>query len=428
MNTNPSKSGGAARVKRPERRQVEWRPLALDQLLPDDHRARIVWQFAETLDLTPLYQQIRAVEGAAGRDAVDPRLLMALWLLATIEGVGSARQLDRLCERDLAYLWLCGDVTVNYHLLADFRTAHAELLEKLLVDGVAALMHQGLVTLERVAQDGMKVRASAGSSSFRRRSTLQKCRQQAQAHLDQLRQAQDEEPGESDRRRRAAQERAARERSQRIERALEELTKLEERPPKKGSRERRASTTDPEARVMKMADGGFRPAFNIQFATDGAARMIVAVAVTNQGTDWGQMQPMHAQIERQYSQPPAEYLVDCGFPSQDEIETLEGRGTSVYAPVHGEEAMRRRGTDPFSKRKGDNDAMVRFRQRMKTDAAQAIYKERSSIAEHPNAECRNRGLGQFRVRGLAKAKAVALWHALAFNLLRMITLKCVPTG
>jgi transposase len=428
MNTNPSKSGGAARVKRPERRQVAWRPLALDQLLPDDHRARIVWQFAESLDLTPLYEQIRAVEGAAGRDAVDPRLLLALWLLATIEGVGSARQLDRLCERDLAYLWLCGDVTVNYHLLADFRTNHAELLEKLLVDGVAALMHQGLVALARVAQDGMKVRASAGSSSFRRRATLEKCRQQAQAHLERLRQAQDEEPAESDRRRRAAQERAARERSQRIERALEELTKLEQRPQKKGSRERRASTTDPEARVMKLADGGFRPAYNVQFAADGGSRMIVGVDVTNQGTDWGQMEPMHAKLQRQYGQGPAEYLVDCGFPSQDEIETLEGRGTCVYAPIHGEEAMRGRGTDPFSPRKGDNDAMVRFRKRMQTDEAQAIYKERSSIAEYPNAECRNRGLGQFRVRGLAKVKAVALWHALAFNLLRMITLKCVPTG
>ena len=355
-------------------------------------------------------------------------MLLALWLLATIEGVGSARQLTRLCERDLAYLWLCGDVTVNHHLLADFRTAHAELLEKLLVDGVAALMHQGLVTLQRVAQDGMKVRASAGGSSFRRRSTLETCRQAAQEHLQRVKRTAEDDPAASDRRRQAAQERAARERDQRIERALQELAKLEQRPKKKGARASRASTTDPEARVMKLADGGFRPAYNVQFATEGASRMIVEVAVTNQGSDWGQMGPLHAKIEQQYGKPPAEYLVDCGFPSQDDVATLEERGTSVYAPVHGEAAMRRRGVDPFSKRKGDNDAMVRFRQRMKTDEAQAIYKQRSSIAEYPNAECRNRGLTQFRVRGLAKVKAVALWHALAFNLLRMITLKCVPTG
>jgi transposase len=415
-------------VKRPERKQVEWRPLALEELLPEDHRARVVWQFVETLDLAPLYEDIRAVEGEAGRDAVDPRLLMGLWLLATIEGVGSARQLGRLCERDLAYLWMCGDVTVNYHLLADFRTAHAELLERLLVDGAAALMHQGLITLDRVSQDGMRVRAAAGSSSFRRRATLEKCRQQATEHLDELRRAADEDPGEGDGRRRAAQERAARQRTERIERAIQELAKLEQRRPKKGSRPPRASTTDPEARIMKMADGGFRPAYSVQLATDAASRLIVGVDVVNQGGDWGQMAPMHAKLQRQYGRAPTEYLVDCGFPSQDDIQALEDRGTTVYAPVHGEEAMRRRGVDPFSPRQGDNAAMVRFRARMSTEQAKAIYKQRSSIAEYPNAECRNRGLGQFRVRGLAKTKAVALWHALAFNLLRMITLKRVPAG
>jgi transposase len=431
MSTEAPSAGGRPRVKRPERRQIEWRPLALDELLPEDHRARIVWQFVETLDLAPLYERIRAVEGEAGRDAVDPRLLLALWLWATIEGVSSARQLDRLCERDLAYLWLCGDVTVNYHLLADFRTAHAELLERLLVDGAAALMHQGLVTLQRVAQDGMKVRASAGSSSFRRRPTLEKCRQEAQQHLDQLRKEQDEESGESDRRRQGARQRAARERGERIDRALAELAQLEQRQKKtrkNADKQPRSSTTDPEARVMKLADGGFRPAYNVQFATDGASRMIVGVDVVNQGSDWGQLGPMHARLQRQYGQTPAEYLVDCGYPSQAEIQLVEARGTCVYAPIHGEEAMRRRDVDPFSKRKGDNDAMVRFRQRMKTDEAKAIYKQRSSIAEFANAECRNRGLTHFRVRGLAKVKAVALWHALAFNLMRMITLKCVPAG
>jgi transposase len=415
-------------VKRPERNQVEWRPLALDQLLPEDHRARTVWQYAETLDLAPLYAKIRAVEGEPGRDAVDPRLLLALWLLATIEGVGAARQLDRLCQRDLAYLWMCGDVTVNYHLLADFRTTHAEFLDQLLTHSVAALMHQGLVTLQRVTQDGMKVRASAGSSSFRRRATLEKCRAEAEAHVARLRQEQDEDAASSDRRRESARLRAAHERQERIERALQELAKLEQRPHKKGSREPRSSTTDPEARRMKMADGGFRPAYNVQFATDGASRMIVAVDVTNQGNDWGLMAPMHDGIERRYGKTPTKYLVDCGFPSQGDLELLEQRGTTVYAPIHGEQAMLRRGVDPYSKRPGDNEAMVRFRQRMKTDEAKKIYRQRPSIAEYPNAECRNRGLTQFRVRGQVKAKAIALWHALAFNLMRMITQKCVPTG
>jgi transposase len=428
MNKNSPTTGSRPRVKRPERKQVEWRPLALDQLLPEDHRARIVWQYAETLDLSPLYAQIRALEGEPGRDAVDPRLLLALWLLATIEGVGSARQLDRLCQRDLAYLWMCGDVTVNYHLLADFRAQHAEFLDRLLTDSVAALMHQGLVTLQRVAQDGLKVRASAGSSSFRRGATLEKCRAAAQAHLDELRREQDDDGGSSDRRREAARLRAARGRQERIERAAAELEKLQQRLRKKGSSEPRASTTDPEARRMKMADGGFRPAYNVQLATDGANRFIVGVDVINHGGDWGRMAPMHDELCRRYGQTPAEYLVDGGFPSQEDLHLLQRRGTTVYAPVHGEEAMRRRGVDPYSRRKGDNEAMQRFRERMKTDEAKKIYRQRPSIAEYPNAECRNRGLVQLRVRGQLKAKAIALWHALAFNLMRMITLNCVPAS
>ena len=159
-------SSDRARVKRPERAQVEWQPVALDQLLAGDHRARIVWRYVESLDLSVLYRKIRAVEGGVGRDAVDPKILMALWMFATIEGISSARHLSRLCERDLAYMWLRGGVGVNHHLLSDFRTAHGEFLDQLLTDTIATLMHQGLVTLDMVAQDGMRVRASAGISSF----------------------------------------------------------------------------------------------------------------------------------------------------------------------------------------------------------------------------------------------------------------------
>ena len=171
MNTT-SATTNRARVQRPERHQIEWRPLALDLLLPADHRARAVWAYVDSLDLSALYSKIQAVEGKAGRDAVDPKILMALWLFATVEAVSSARQVARLCERDLAYLWICGGVGVNYHLLSDFRTAHGEFLDQLLTDTIATLMHQKLVTLEVVAQDGMRVRADSGSSSFRRQNTL----------------------------------------------------------------------------------------------------------------------------------------------------------------------------------------------------------------------------------------------------------------
>src|SRR5882672_6383931 len=180
-------ASGAPRLRRAERDQIAMRLLSLDDLLPDDHRARIVWDYVQGLDLTPLYSQILAVEGAKGRAATDPRILLALWLFATIEGVGSARALNRLCEEHLAYQWLAGDVPMNYHTLADFRTGHLELLDDLLTQGVATLMVEDLVDLNRVAQDGMRVRASAGASSFRRRPTLEGCLKEAQEQVARLR-------------------------------------------------------------------------------------------------------------------------------------------------------------------------------------------------------------------------------------------------
>lgn len=430
MNNPLSSTGDRARVKRPERTQIEWRPWALEQLLPADHRARIVWSYVDSLDLSPLYAKIQAVEGVAGRDAVDPKILMALWMFATIEGISSARQLNRLCERDLAYMWICGGVGVNYHLLSTFRTAHGEFLDQLLTDTVATLMHQGLVTLEVVAQDGMRVRAHAGSSSFRRRKTLEQCRDEAHAQVNKLRTESENEAssGSSDTRREAAQKRAAREREERVAKALEELAQLEEQKEKRekdSSNDARASTTDPEARKMKTGDGGYRPAYNVQFATDGDARVIVSVDVTNSGSDRGEMSSMHEDVSKRYDKQPEKYLVDCGFATKDDITTVEQRGSQVYAPIHGEDRMREKGTDPHARQRTDSDEMFAFRQRMATDEAKELYKKRPSIAEFPNAECRNRGLHQFRVRGLRKVKTVSLWYALAFNFLRMINLGCI---
>lgn len=423
MSTPLSSEGIRVRVKRPERRQVQWRPLALDECLAEDHRARLVWAYVESLPAAALYAPIRSVEGDVGRDAVDPKLLLALWMYGTIEGIGSARELARRCERDLPYQWLCGEVGVNYHLLSDFRTAHGEYLDELLADTVATLMHQGLVTLETVAQDGMRVRASAGSGSFRRQPTLERCRQEAQEHVRRLR-AEDPGPDVSARQE-AARQRAARQRQERVEKALEQLQQvrqLKERNKKGSGEQARASTTDPEARRMKMADGGFRPAYNVQFASDGDVQIIVGVDVTDAGSDAGQMSPMHDRLQQRYGKTPGKYLVDGGFVTHQEITALEVRGTEVYAPIPAEERMRRLGHDPYARQEKDTDESFAFRRRMATDPAKELYKRRSAIAEYPNAECRNRGLRQFRVRGLAKVKAVTLWHALAFNLLRMISL------
>jgi len=409
---------------------MEWRPVALNQLLPGDHRARVVWRYVDALDLSPLYAKIQAVVGGAGRDAVDPKILMALWMFATIEGISSARQLDRLCERDLAYMWICGGVGVNYHLLSDFRTAHGEFLAHLLTDTISTLMHQGLVTLELVAQDGMRVRANAGSSSVRRKKTLDKCREEARQQVRKLREESDNEANQdiSNARREAARNRAAREREERIEKALEELAQLQgqKEKRKKGSGKRaRCSTTDPEARNMKMGDGGFRPGYNVQFATDGKARVIVGVDVTQSGSDRGQMSSMHEEICERYEKTPDNYAVDCGFASKDDITTLEKRNSKVIAPIYGEKEFRKNGKDPHARQRWDSDEMFAFRQRMASEEAKELYKQRPSVAEFPNAECRNRGLHQFRVRGLEKVRTVTLWYALTFNFMRMLNLGCI---
>ena len=415
---------GSARTKCPERRQVEMQLLSLDQWLDADHRVRIVWQYVDSLDFSELYASIKATEGNVGRDAIDPRILFALWLFATLEGVTSARRIAELTERDIPYMWICGSVSVNYHRLSDFRVDHGELLERILIDSIAVLIHNDLITLSIVGQDGMRVRASAGSSSFRRQESLAEARQKAQAHVAQWKAAEND-PAANNRRSAAAQQRAAREKLARIEKAQAEMEDMQRKYRQRAGKKRsepRASTTDPEARRAKMADGGTRPAMNVQFASDGDAQMIVAVKVTSQGSDSGLMGPMYQKIRTDYGPPPGKYLVDGGFTHRADVTKLEADGTQVYAPLYREEKQLEQGQNPYEGKAGDSAEMAAFRVRMGTQEAKNIYKRRAAIAEFPNADCRNRGLTQFRVRGLIKAKAQTLWHVLAFNFCRMLKL------
>ena len=418
-------------MERPNRAQLELRSVDLDGLLPPDHRARIVWEFVEGLDLSPLYAGIRAVEGGAGRPAIDPAILTALWLYATLEGVGSARALDRLCEQHDAYRWIAGGVSVNYHTLAEFRVAHAEVLDALLTRSVATLLSAGLVTLTRVAQDGVRVRASAGAASFRRRARLQACVDEAEAQVRALRRELDEDPAATSRRQAAARTRAVAERQARVLKALEQVADLEAKQQQARDtaarrRTARASVTDPEARVMKMADGGFRPAFNAQMAADTGSQIIVGVDVGNVGSDLGQLPPMVAQLSRRYGREPDEMLADGGFAGHDAITALAARGCTVYAPVPQPKDPAR---DPHQPREADSAAVAQWRHRMGTEAAKTLYKLRAATAECINAIARNRGLQQFRVRGLRKVKAVLLWFALAHNLLRAVELRLTaPAG
>ncbi len=418
---------GTPRLRCANRQQVVLRPTSLDELLPDEHPARLVWQYVESLDFGPIQQQIRAVEGHPGRAPADPKILMALWLFATLEGVGSARQLDKLCTTHAAYQWICGDVSMNYHGISDFRTDHGEFLDRLLTESVAILVHEGLVTLHRVAQDGMRVRASAGAASFRREKTLQECLAEAEEQVRTLRQELEDDPAAANKRQRAARERAARERKERVQKALDQLDEVRAKKKPKDRDKARVSTTDPDARVMKMADGGYRPAYNVQFATDTQSQVIVGVEVTNSGGDQGQMAPMVEQIQERHGEPPEEMLVDGGYTKKEDIDKVsapQGK-TTVYAPVMKSKDPDREDHTP---RDDDSPAVAAWRKRMATGEAKEIYKERAATAECVNAIARNRGFWHFRVRGSPKARVIALWHALVHNIMRTVTLRAAQAA
>lgn len=433
LNANPttqplvddSPSSAAAPKPQPRLRCADRQTLLpampLEDLLAPEHLARTVWEFVQGLDLTPLLEAIRSVEGRPGRPAIDPKLLVALWLYATIEGISSARAVAWLCANHHGFRWLCGGVEVNYHTLADFRVAHIEFLDDLLTHSVATLMEQDLIDLNRVAQDGLRVRASAGAASFRRRPTLERCLQDAQTQVQRLRDEIATDPGEASRRQQKARERAAREREDRIRKALERMPEMEAK--KKADKEKaRVSTTDPEATVMKMADGGFRPAYNVQFSTDTASQIIVGIDVATCGSDQGQMAPMVEQIHERYEQYPQDVLVDGGFVKHDDIDTVSApeKDCTVYGPVRQPKDASK---DRYAPHATDSAAVAAWRQRMATPEAQAIYKDRAATAECVNALARNRGLRQLWVRGVAKVKAIALWYAIAHNLRRAVSLR-----
>ena len=414
---------GKPRLRVPIRNQIEMQWVSLDEALDSDHQVRIVWAAVCRLDLKSWLSEIKAVERHVGRDATDPRLLLALWIFATLKGIGSARELDRLCRESLPYKWLCGGVSVNYHMLSDFRSQGGEKWDDLLTQIVAVLLSADLVSMERVAQDGMRVRASAGKSSFRRRDRLEEYLDEARQQVQALKRLAEEDTAELTKRQRAARERAARERQERIEEAMrqrDELQKQREESAKKSCRkvdEARASTTDPEARNMKFANGGYWPGYNVQFSTDTASGVIVGVAVTNAGTDAEELPPMLDQLDERYDRLPKEVLVDGGFATVDTIDDASKRGCTVYAPLKDKEKQEAKGIDPHAPKKGDSEPVAQWRSRMGTEEAKSIYRLRCQTAEWVNAQCRNRGLWQMPVRGRPRCRIVALLYAIAHNLI-----------
>lgn len=406
------------RLRKPDRCQLLLEPTSLDQRLPADHLARTVWAVVERLDLSKFYAAVLARGDAPGRPMTDPRLLVALWLLATLENEGSARRLAVWCESHDAYRWICGGVSMNHHTLSDFRTEHEQAIDDLLTQVIAALVQKDVIKLERISQDGLRTRASAGTSSFRREKTLHRLLAEARAHVEQVKQQVEEAPAESARKQ-AAQKRAATERLARIEAAVALLPELQkakdESTSGKKSKQKppRVSTTDAEACVMKLGDGGFAPAYNVQFGVDTASRAIVGVEVVNVGNDREQSAPLRAQVERRSGGKVKEHLFDAGFVKKELIEKAETSGVAIYAPL-----PKDKNGEPCARGRNDKPGVAAWRERMMREESKKIYVERVSTVETVNAETKTyRGLGRFTVRGLRKVRCVALWSALAYNLM-----------
>lgn len=423
----------AVRLRRAERRQVAMVVQCPDDLVRPDHPVRTVMAVVETLDVSRFCEPIKAREGEAGRDATDPQLLVALWLYACVRGLGSAREVARRCEESAPFRWLLGGVTVNHRLLSEFRTDHGKALDNLLTQVIASLVEQELVKVSRVSQDGVRVRVGAGAGSFRRKERLDQLLEESRAHVEELRRQLDgpQQWAGDKAKKMAAQKRRAEEKQKRLQRAIEQLPELKRKQEKAAKRagkgkwgkkirekQPRVSTTDPEARVMKMANGGFNPAVNVQVATDTESRAIVGVQVSNEGSDSaGLSEPMREQVEQRTGKKVEQQLLDGGYMRTQDIEDAHQQKVELFVPAKPAKNPKNRGHE-LEVKPGDSQAVREWKKRMASEEGRQIYKQRGATSETVNADLRTyRGLTQILVRGLAKSQCVALWCALAYNVM-----------
>ena len=418
---------------RPERSQQRWDVVDLESQLPPDHRARMVWWFVAGLDLRDLYARIKARDEVAGRPTSDPAVLLALWLYATLEGVGAARAVGRLCEYHAAYRWLCGGVPVNHDMLSAFRRESGAELDRLLTQSLTSLIAEGLVRLEEVAIDGTKVKARAGRNSLAQRKRLASIECKVAERVAALKRELDDDAGAAERRRQERALHAVQEQQARVKRAQEQLAKLEQEKAERAKRHAKeeaaksapsVSASDPEVRSMRMPDGSVHPAWNVQVAT--ANGFIIAVEPTDRRNDSGQAMATVEQIECRCGKAPERLLADGTAITQGEIDQLSQRhaGLEVYSPPPKEhedvtaETLRKRRWQ----RRHEPDAVKKWRVLMASDAGKGVYRRRK-LTEHAHAKMKNRGFARMPVHGIAKVRVVCLLHALAHNLLQALRLR-----
>jgi transposase len=474
------------RFKQINREQMVMRAIDVEQLVDQEHPVRAVWEFVGRLDLTSFTEAIRAVEGERGRPTYEPRLMISLWIYSYSRGVGKAREIARLCESDPAYQWLTGMTVVNYHSLSDFRVSHQEAVDKLFVETLAVLTMEGLIALERVMHDGTKIKASASPHSFRKKKTIEEHLEMARGHVKKV-EAQTEEQGS--RRKAEGQRRAAVEKQQRMEAALEEFKKI--RPSKSKKKEERVSESEPEARFMKQNDKGFAPSYNLQMSTDQLFGIIVGAELSQSPADSDELIPGMNRVNENCGKLPEQAVTDGAYATENNIHAMQELGIDLISPAAYTDAqLTASGIDPaFSRqafsydestnsytcpqgkiliykgkeRRGDR---VRYRYRaraadcescickqqccpkgmqrsvvrlqhevevvnhktkMETDEAKGIYKQRGPTAEFPNAWIKEKlGLIRFHVRGLMKARLEAIWVCATYNIQQWIRLRWKP--
>ena len=491
----PGAPPGRPRFQAINRQQMVLRMVDVEQLLEPDHLARAIWEMTGRLDLTPYTVAVRAVEGEAGRPPIDPRLLIALWIYAYSEKVSAAREVARRCEYHPAYQWLTGCAVVNHHTLSDFRVGHQAALDQLFAQLLAILSSEGLITLEQVVHDGTKVKAAASGKSMHREPTLRAHLEAAQQRVQAMGDPREEA---GDQRRRAARQRAGREKVERLEQALEELQKVQAAPEGRQEKsERRASETDPEARVMKQGDGGFAVSHNVQLSTDTAHAIIVGAGITQEATDLQQLVPAVEEVERQNGRAPGQMIVDEGYTTRANVLAAAERGVDLigsslqpkteaarkhlaqrgvdpafypekfrydpesnsYTCPQGKKLTRRRtgrgrvgvvhqvyqaraadcrdcplraGCKPGQHgrtivRSENVPAVAEYMAKMQTEEARAADGRRGPVAEFSNLGLKTkRGLRQFCVRGLKKARCEVLWACLTYNIQQWFRLRWKP--
>jgi transposase len=362
--TPVSAAAAVPRVRLVNRDQLVMLNTDVDRLIPEDHAARAIWEFVGRLELGPFYEKVKAVEGQAGQPPFDPRLMISIWVYGLSRGISSARELSEWCDWEPGLQWLCGLESVNYHSLSTFRAAHGEALKKLFIEVLGVLSAEGLVGLERVTVDGTRIRAQASNESFRQGKRLQEYLAQAAAHVEALEKEPEETIGG---RQQAARERSRRERQERLAAARQLLEQLQQDRGESKASEVQVSVTEAEARIMKQPGGGFGPNYNLQLATDGQEKIIVAAVVSASGTDMHLLAEVLDEVKSTCGKLPEEVLVDGGYVSADNLDQSRQRDVELIGPAPDVTAM----VHKQAQRRGVSEAY--FKEAFTYEAASDTY-------------------------------------------------------